>query len=70
MFNSVLLVAIIATWILKVTSLPKLYFQEQITNTVRNMVFGQDTDSLIISKVLKMKFTDIIREVIINRDDM
>ena len=26
MFNGVLLVAIIATWILKVTSLPKLYY--------------------------------------------
>ena len=27
MFNGVLLVAIIATWILKVTSLPKLYYK-------------------------------------------
>ena len=35
MFNGVLLVAIIATWILKVTSLPKLYHR-------KNFVYGID----------------------------
>ena len=31
MFNGVLLVAIIANWILKVISLPKLYYQNLLT---------------------------------------
>ena len=57
MFNGVLLVAIIATWILKVTSLPKLYHEdmllcesisrstsEEILNTVDNYIRTKGLD--------------------------
>ena len=41
MFNGVLLVAIIATWILKVTSLPKLYYKLFVDDEFINLVVAQ-----------------------------
>ena len=39
MFNGVLLVAIIATWILKVTSLPKLYYRIKVTHNYFDLTY-------------------------------
>ena len=47
MFNGVLLVAIIATWILKVTSLPKLY--NNITPGFQPPFDGEDEAELFES---------------------
>ena len=47
MFNGVLLVAIIATWILKVTSLPKLYYLFFFFVGIDNVDFSSHGSSLI-----------------------
>ena len=61
MFNGVLLVAIIATWILKVTSLPKLYSQIDtefrfIKNTLLRNEYPSGFIDKCIKQFLKIKF--------------
>ena len=48
MFNGVLLVAIIATWILKVTSLPKLYYIISLFRNKCTARFVNDYEVLLL----------------------
>ena len=58
MFNGVLLVAIIATWILKVTSLPKLYFLSFLVIAIRDPI-PQRNFSKSVKTNLNMSFQQL-----------